>query len=157
MRGTPARSATGTLDRSSGARGPFDPRAILTSIGEVVYDWDLATDAISWGANAADVLGIPDISGLSTGAAFALRVEPGSGPTRHEAILRSEAGDEGSGVPYAARYMVRLRDALPLWIEDTGRWFGANGRAAFAHGVLRIDRSARGHGAEEVTAGARER
>ena len=89
MRGTPARSATGLL-APSGARAPFDPRAILTSIGEVVYDWDLASDAIAWGANASEVLGIRDLAGLSSGAAFALRVEPGSGLTRHEAILQTE-------------------------------------------------------------------
>src|SRR5829696_8986844 len=36
--------------------GPLDPRKVLTSIGEVVYDWDLASDALAWGANAAEVL-----------------------------------------------------------------------------------------------------
>jgi diguanylate cyclase (GGDEF)-like protein len=158
MRGTPARSATGLLDAPPGTRAPFDPRAILTSIGEVVYDWDLASDTIAWGANACDVLGIRDMAGLSSGAAFALRVEPGSGLTRHEAILQTDASDGGSGVPYATRYMMRLRDSLPLWIEDTGRWFAdAAGRPAFAHGVLRIDRSGRQHGADALGVGARER
>ena len=57
----------------------LDPRAILTSIGEVVYDWDAATDRISWGINAADVLGGADLSILSSGREFALATEPGSG------------------------------------------------------------------------------
>lgn len=119
----------------------LDPRAILTSIGEVVYDWDLASDRIAWGVNAADVLGVGDLAILSSGRDFALVTEPGSGVTRHEAIVSSGAVDRGSGVPYRARYAIRLQDRL-VAIEDNGRWYAdADGRPAFAHGVVRIDRS----------------
>ena len=56
MRGAPQTGLAGSA-RGSGHQFPADPRAILTSIGETVYDWDLATDVIAWSANAADVLG----------------------------------------------------------------------------------------------------
>src|ERR687886_241690 len=59
-------------------RVALDPRAILTSIGEVVYDWDVTTDRISWGVNAADILGAADLSVLSSGRELALATEPGS-------------------------------------------------------------------------------
>ncbi len=124
-------------------RGPLDPRAILTSIGEAVYDWDLATDSVSWGLNAADVLGIADLSTLSTGRAFSLAVEPGSGLTRYDAIFAGLASDAGSGVPFRARYALRLASGRLVTIEDTGRWYAdAEGRPAFAHGVVRVDRAA---------------
>ena len=123
MRGTPARTATAALDASAGARAPFDPRAILTSIGEVVYDWDLATDVISWGANAADVLGSADLTALSSGAEFALRVAPGSGPTRQEVFLQPRLTDRRNGVPYATAYVLQLKDIPAVRIADTGRWF----------------------------------
>ena len=123
--------------------GPLDPRKVLTSIGEVVYDWDLATDALAWGANAAEVLGVADRARLASGAGFALMVDPGGGETRHEAILRCEATDEGAGVPYRARYVLRHKGGRPSTIDDTGRWYaGPDGRPARAHGVLRIDRTA---------------
>src|SRR5919205_2425911 len=85
-------------------RVALDPRAILTSIGEVVYDWDVASDSINWGVNAADVMGAADLTFLTTGRELALITEPGSGLTRHEAIFSSTATDQGSGVPYRARY-----------------------------------------------------
>jgi diguanylate cyclase (GGDEF)-like protein len=120
----------------------LDPRAILTSLGEVVYDWDVASDSITWGLNAADVFGVPDLSELSCGKSFALASESESGGTRHEVILSSGATDQGSGVPYRTRYKVRVKPGCVVSVEDTGRWYSAaDGRPAFAHGVVRIDRA----------------
>ena len=99
--------------------GPLDPRKVLTSIGEVVYDWDLASDALAWGANAAEVLGVADRARLASGAGFALMVDPGGGETRHEAILRCDAADEGAGVPYRARYVLRIKGDRPSTIACT--------------------------------------
>jgi diguanylate cyclase (GGDEF)-like protein len=114
---------------------------VLTAIGGAVYDWDIATDAIAWGANAAQVLGLPDIGALDTGRGFALAVEPGSGRSRGEVIAEAEAADAGSGVAYRTRYAVRTRVDEMLIVEDTGRWYAdAVGRPAFAHGVIRVER-----------------
>ncbi len=125
------------------SRAPLDPRSILTSIGEVVYDWDLSSDAIVWGANAGEVLGLRDLGALASGKGLALAVEPGSGRTRHDAIFGCAETDRGSGVPYRTRYALRLAPDKILRVEDTGRWYAdADGRALFAHGVLRVDRSA---------------
>ncbi len=155
MRSLHARSTSDAAGASS-ERPPFDPRAILTSIGEVVYDWDIATDAITWGANARDVLRVPDLVNLASGAAFALCVEPAVGLTRHEAIFQSDAEDPGTGVPYRTRYKLRLRPGRIVAVEDSGRWFAdAGGRPAYAHGVLRVERDA--EDGEEVGAGARHR
>ncbi len=46
-------------------RVTLEPRAILTSIGGVVYDWDIASDRIDWVVTAADVLAAADLSILS--------------------------------------------------------------------------------------------
>jgi diguanylate cyclase (GGDEF)-like protein len=122
------------------ARTPLDPRAILTSIGEVVYDWDLATDALTWGVNAAEVFRLQDLGLFSTGKAFAAAVEPQSGQAR-AAVLDGKGADEGTGVAYAARYGIRVGDRV-IAVEDTGRWFaGPDGKPAFAHGVVRVSRA----------------
>lgn len=144
-------STSQTADRGSGRRerGPLDPRAVLTSIGEVVYDWDIASDSIAWSANAADVFGLPDMTLFACGAAFGLACEDSAGRTRHDVVLDSRGTDEGVGVPYRAAYLLRLppeaRAACAVdgrglvAVEDTGRWYaGADGRPAFAHGVLRL-------------------
>jgi diguanylate cyclase (GGDEF)-like protein len=124
-----------------------DPRQILDSIGEAVYDWDLASDRISWGANAAAVLGFANLAAPVTGRAFDECLSHDSESSRQEAIARATAVDAGMGVPFQIRYGLtrpdRPRDTT-VWIEDTGRWFaGPDGRPARAHGLVRADRHAR--------------
>ncbi|WP_439497944.1 EAL domain-containing protein [Bosea sp. (in: a-proteobacteria)] len=118
-----------------------DPRSLLSSIGEVVYSWDIASDGLTWGPNAAEVLGaIPDAA-MSRGLAFAGLVEPGSGRSRYDAIFSSGGQDHGEGVVYRTRYAADL-GGRKMWIEDAGRWFvGIDGHPASARGVLRLERS----------------
>ena len=138
---TPARYPVFASEGSAASRG-LDPRAILTSLGGVVYDWDVASDSITWGLNAAEVFGVADLSELSCGKSFALASESEAGSTRHEVILGSETSDEGSGIAYRANYKLRVKPGCFVSVEDTGRWYAAaDGRPAFAHGVVRIDRS----------------
>ncbi len=134
--GAPAR------DSAADARSP-DARAILASIGELVYDWNLVTDRLSWGPNVADVLGPIAESDLSTGLAYGERLGAGSAASRYEAIFKSEATDEGAGVAYEVTYALapprEAGPAKPIWVEDKGRWRkGADGRPASAHGAIRV-------------------
>lgn len=123
--------------------GPVDPRSILSSIGEVVYGWDIQSDALSWGPNAAEVFGALPEQAMQRGLAFAGLVEPGSGPSRYDAIFCSSEHDGGDGVIYRTRYAIDLA-GRKMWAEDTGRWFaGSDGYPASARGVLRLERAAR--------------
>ena len=116
---------------------------ILSSIGEAVYDWDLASDRLTWGPNVGDVLGVADASLLSTGFAYAERLAPESPSSRFEAVVKSPERDTGTGVAYQVQYgLVIARKTggdRRMWIEDTGRWFGASdGMPVRAHGVVRV-------------------
>ena len=129
----------------AGAAGP-DPRAILNSIGEVVYDWDIGSDAIRWGANVCDVLGFSDAALIASGKLLAERLAPESPASRYEAVMSASAGDDRGGGPYQAQYGLLLPDParpgeapLRLWVEDTGRAFlGPDGRPVRAHGIVRV-------------------
>lgn len=138
--------------------GPHDerhvePRNLLSSIGEVVYGWDIQTDALSWGPNAREVLGpLPDAV-MTRGIAFAGLVEPGSGLSRYDAIFSGEGCDEGEGVPYRTRYAADF-SGRKMWVEDAGRWFtGHDGRPALTRGVLRLERPVRAEELEEQSNG----
>lgn len=121
----------------------IDPRSLLSSIGEVVYSWDIASDALKWGPNAGEVLVGVSESVLARGLAFAGLVEPGSGRSRYDAIYSSSGQDSGEGVVYRTRYAADLA-GRKMWIEDAGRWFaGTDGRPASARGVLRLERGVR--------------
>lgn len=118
-----------------------DPRRILDSIGEVVYDWDLRSDHINWGPNVAAVLGIVNLASISTGRAFAECLSHESESSRYEAIARSSETDCGKGVPFQICYGLVPPEtrAATIWIEDTGRWFaGSDGRPTRAHGLVRV-------------------
>jgi diguanylate cyclase (GGDEF)-like protein len=119
---------------------PVDPRDVLTSIGEVVYSWDMTTDELRWGPNAPDILGAEAAAAMSHGMAFARLVEPGAGRSRYDAILEAAGADFGDGVPYRTRYALLVGERK-MWAEDTGRWFaGPDGNAARVRGVLRLER-----------------
>lgn len=116
---------------------------ILSSIGEAVYDWDLATDRITWGPNVCDVLGLADAALVGTGLVYAECLAPESPSSRFEAVLKSPERDDGAGVPYQVQYGLVLAQKSGgnsrKWIEDTGRWFSAHdGMPARAHGVVRV-------------------
>ena len=56
--------------------GLIDPRTILTSIQETVYDWRLDSDQISWGANAGPLLKVAHASQIATGRGYAKLLDP---------------------------------------------------------------------------------
>ena len=84
----------------------LDPRAILTSIHEVVYDWRLDTDVLNWGSNAREVLKLETIQLVSTGRAFSKFLDPEAMTNRFEAVFNSAQQDHG------------IRRALPGAIFD---------------------------------------
>jgi diguanylate cyclase (GGDEF)-like protein len=119
----------------------LDAAQILASVGEVPYDWRIDTDVLLWGANAAEVLFLRDLSAISSGRAYAQLLEAENAQSRFDAIIHAQNRDEGGGVAYQIQYCVRPDAASQtrLWVEDTGRWFAASdGRPIRAHGVLRV-------------------
>ncbi len=115
--------------------------AILSSIGEAAYQWDLESDALSWADNAGAVLTMGDIARIATGRSYAHYLDPANLLTRFDAVTRSGDRDRGTGVPYQVQYCFcpRSGDGCKLWIEDTGCWFaGPDGRPLRASGVVRV-------------------
>ena len=121
--------------------GAPDTAQIIASVGEVAYDWRIETDALSWSANAAAVLLIPDVAAISSGRAYAQVLDADNAQARFDVVMQSDKRDDGHGVAYQIQYGVRPdpASATRLWVEDTGRWFaGGDGRPLHAHGVLRV-------------------
>jgi len=116
----------------------LDPRATLNRLRAVVYDWDIGSDRLSWGPNAAETLAAFPSSALATGAAFAELVTADSPSSRDLAIDESGCGDAGDGAFYRAVYRLAAPGGA-VTVEDLGRWSAdASGRPAHAHGLLRF-------------------
>jgi diguanylate cyclase (GGDEF)-like protein len=119
----------------------LDAAQILASVGEAAYDWRIDTDTLLWSANAAAVLLIREPEAIASGRGYARILETANAQARFDAVMQSDKRDEGHGVAYQIQYAIRPdpNSETRLWVEDTGRWFaGPGGRAARAHGVIRV-------------------
>ncbi|HEY2211653.1 MAG TPA: bifunctional diguanylate cyclase/phosphodiesterase [Bradyrhizobium sp.] len=119
---------------------PPQASVILASLGQAVFVWDIATDAIAWSDHAISVFpGIPAAS-LASGAEFAKLIEP-ERSMRMDALGHAPSARVGDGAPYRIEYGVRASVSAPvLWIEETGCWFaGADGRPGRAQGIVRVN------------------
>lgn len=138
---TPSDPASSNMGAACASEPP-EPLAILNSIGEAVYEWDLLTDALRWSPNAGAVLQFDDMDQVSTGEGFHHCTAPVSLTSRRDAVLKDGQVDAGNGVPYQVRYCLEAPmngRAESIWIDDTGRWFaGRDGRPAQAHGLIRV-------------------
>jgi diguanylate cyclase (GGDEF)-like protein len=137
--GASARAGNETTEAGVADAFALDPRATLNRLRAVVYDWDIASDRLTWGPNAAETLAAFPASALATGAGFAELVTADSPSSRYLAIQDSSGGDEGEGAPYRAVYRLALPGGGACTVEDLGRLSAdGNGRPAHAHGLMRI-------------------
>src|SRR5438105_7919201 len=114
--------------------------AILASLGQAAFVWDIATDAISWSDHVGAVFADIPPSLLSSGAEFAKLIEP-KRSIRSEAFSQLTPVHGSGGAPYRIEYGVRTSTSAPvIWIEESGCWFaGADGKPARAQGIVRIN------------------
>ena len=122
--------------RNEPPAGVPDAAAILRSVGEAAYEWQLDSDALSWSPQAAELLGVPAVE-IASGRAFAAHVQAEPGEGRTDAVQGSAHCDGGAGVSYVLHYRFKAGDTV-TWIEDVGRWFAAaDGKPTRAHGIVR--------------------
>jgi diguanylate cyclase (GGDEF)-like protein len=117
----------------------LDHDAIFAAIGEVPYEWRVDSDALTWGRNVHSVLAPLDPAALAGGKSYAQLIDPQSGSSRSDAVMRGGLRDAGGGVPYLLQYALRAGADAAIWIEDSGRWFaGPDGKPSHACGVVRV-------------------
>nr|WP_321455596.1 GGDEF and EAL domain-containing protein [uncultured Cohaesibacter sp.] len=127
---------------SSRTKADMQARDILTSIGEVVYDWQAASDRLRWSNNAFDVLQTDILSVFPNGKSYTDLITPDTLTARYRAIFGSGKSDDGEGVPFECIYCLAplgFENELRLWVEESGRWFAdGTGRADRVHGIIRV-------------------
>jgi diguanylate cyclase (GGDEF)-like protein len=117
-----------------------DTRLALFAAGEAAYHWSVATDALNWSENVAQVLGCP-ASDVTSGKRFASLLDIDNLTSRYETVMRSQASDGGEGVAFKIEYCFRSEGRSKeksIWVEEYGRWFaGADGRPSDVYGTVR--------------------
>lgn len=125
--------------KSAAAKSAFDPRSILSSVGEAIYSWDIETDRITWSQNASQVLGVADIAQISSCSGYSVLTDTSSPSSLQMTIFDCQRQDKGTGVAYTVRYLINPQPGRKVWVEDKGRWFAdENGRPRLAHGIVRV-------------------
>ena len=134
-------ATTDRPDRLTETEG-LDLVGILSSVDETAYVWDLITGRLKWESNAAEILGVSDMTKIATGATYHSLIAPEHLNARLEVFTRSIGADRVHGVPYRLQYRLRpngQRSEGEVRVEDQGRWWpGADGHAVRARGVIRI-------------------
>ncbi len=115
---------------------------VLRSVGECVYEWDVASDRLEWSAGAEELMCIDSTQTFHTSRDFNALLLPTTESTRNDAILSSKAVDDGLGVSFRLQYALsaeKLGTSSDVWVEDSGRWFaGEDGTPVRAHGIIRV-------------------
>ena len=95
-------------------------QAILASLGQAAFVWDIAADAIAWSDNAAAVFADIPPEALASGSEFAKLIEP-SRSIRTEALSHTPPARSGEGVPYRIEYGVRASTSAPVHLDRGDR------------------------------------
>jgi diguanylate cyclase (GGDEF)-like protein len=131
-----------SLQESGEPDKEINSSAILKSLGEVVYEWDIKTDSLTWGPGVKSILNIRDSDLIKTGKGFASLLDSENVSNRYDVVMGSCQSDTGTGVPYELQYRLCTGESeknRKLWIEDCGRWFGGRqGKPEKAHGIVRV-------------------
>ena len=91
-------------------------RAAIEASGDILYEWDLATDKLVLQGATAAVFG-PDEASLPTqGEDLNARINPEDMPVRRRALSEHIAGHAA----YDCEYRLRGGNGAPQWIHDRG-------------------------------------
>ena len=108
-------------------------RAALAASGEIVYDWNLTDDVITWDGPFADMFGRDPGALVATGEGFNRCINPQDLPERLKSLSDHFTGQN----QYSCEYRVRCGQGQFRWVQDRGAaQFGASGQAVRMVGTL---------------------
>jgi diguanylate cyclase (GGDEF)-like protein len=115
--------------------------AILASLGQAAFVWDIASDRLVWSEHVAQVFPDIPLERLASGAEFSNLIEPQRSVRSEALVVAAPAALSADGAPYRIEYGVRASTSAPVqWIEETGCWFaGPDGKPVRAQGIVRIN------------------
>jgi diguanylate cyclase (GGDEF)-like protein len=109
-------------------------RDALAAAGDFAYEWDAATDAVTWLDGSRSVFGLPTAGQLTSGRAFNALILPEDLVQRSAALSELRAGADR----FDCEYRVRHADGTHHWYSDRGMVVpGTSGPSLCIRGVLR--------------------
>jgi PAS domain S-box-containing protein len=109
-------------------------RFALEAASMGTWDWDLATNAVKWSDNLAEIHGLPPGAFDGTFASYAREIHPDD----RERVFASVQRALTDGVPHDVEYRIVAPDGSVRWCEGKGRVELENGRPVRMNGVCMI-------------------
>ncbi len=120
-------------------------RSALEASGDVVYDWDLATDRMTWLGPVAELFGATRDTLPQSGEDFSNLINPEDLASRMAVLSDHVVG----ALSYDCEYRVRTARGSFQWIHDRGSArLAANGMPQRLAGTLRLINTRKQHEAE---------
>lgn len=117
-------------------------RAAVEASGDVVYDWDLATDRIDWFGQTSEVFGESASATPQNGDRYNGRINPEDLPARMHALSEHFAGVR----TYDCEYRVRSATGEFHWVHDRGAvQLSTTGTPVRLSGALRLITQRKNH------------
>ncbi|NIA68390.1 EAL domain-containing protein [Pelagibius litoralis] len=110
-------------------------KGALWASGDVVYDWDLATDHIAFSGDVAALFESDNLTVPASGEDLQLRISPEDIPRRRRILSDHFAGSAA----YDCEYRIRSGQGEFQWLHDRGSvQYSAAGTPARMTGVIRL-------------------
>jgi len=92
--------AIAASDRDRAQTPPqLDAAAILASVGEALYRWDINNDVLTWSPNAAAVVRAPDVGAIGSGRGYAQLLDPTTRRRRSTRLSNPPSVTKGKAYP----------------------------------------------------------
>ena len=104
----------GLLRESDELGALSDLVSVLVSSGDLFYEWDLVSDALTWVGQTNDVIGVADTNSIIDGNTYLQRIHPEDLPRRMVALSQHFENSRTFGV----EYRVRRDDGQFAWIQE---------------------------------------
>lgn len=108
--------------------------AAMAAAGDVVYDWDLAADTITWTGQTQALFGTADVGPFSSGEGLRGRINPEDLPFR----LKTLSDHYLNRQTFDCEYRIRQADGRFCWVHDRGAAeFSDTGKPVRLRGLIR--------------------
>ncbi len=110
-------------------------RAAVAAAGDVVYEWNLASDKITWSGPLSSIFGPKTSAEISTGGRFQEQINHDDLLLRRRVFTRHVE----NGEPFDCEYRIRNDGGEFCWVHERGSVeLSADGKPARMAGALRI-------------------
>ncbi|MCE2510381.1 MAG: EAL domain-containing protein [Alphaproteobacteria bacterium] len=109
--------------------------AAMAVLGEVIFEWDLATDTILWSDRAQQILGLPELESVTTRSAYNSLIDTDDLARLQQTLVSRYTSHD----PFECEYRIHSMEGELRWIQERSAVeFNTSDEPVKVCGVLRL-------------------